>query len=300
MKPFDFLFFLLLLYSIFLNISFVVGAVPPLNLTVTTDKTTYLRGESMRVSGSLSLGVNPLVDWPVAISINMPNGAPLFLTTLQADENGNFDTIFNLSSESELGTYTLLASVQWTNQHAIREVTFEIKATTQPGDEQPQVPQIPLLFFNAPLTIIVATVAFSLAIFTLISYRLVTFQKKVEAPVSPTTLVRKVDIIGYETCAKCGKTFLGIYTFCPYCFTFHRKPQTKYEVFEALNLIMKTLKEREKVLVRLITELNKTTEILSEIDEPHEKIGKVEEHLSAIQSEISNLINFVEHALIHN
>jgi len=300
LKSTDLLLFLLLLYPTVLNTSFVVGVVPPLNLTVTTDKSAYLQGESMRVNGSLSLGVNPLVDWPVAISINMPNGTPLFLTTLQTDDNGNFDTIFNLSSETELGTYTLLASVQWSNQHAIREVTFEVKSTTQVGDGQPQVPQTPLLFFTAPLTMIVAAVAFSIAIFALISYRLVAFKKKVEAPVSPTTLVRKVNIVGYETCANCGKTFLGIYTFCPYCFTFHRKPQSKYEVLEALNLIMKTLKEREKVLVRLITELDKTTEILSEVGESYEKIEKVEEQLSTIQSEISNLINFVERALIHN
>ena len=254
----------------------------------------------MHVSGSLSLGVTPLVGWPVAISINMPNGAPLFPTTLQTDENGNFDTIFNLSSEIQLGTYTLLASAQWSNQHAISETTFEIKSTTQAGDDQTQVPQAPLLFPTVSLTMIVAAVAFSIAIFALIFYRLAAFQKKVEAPTSSTTLVRKVDMIRYETCAKCGKTFLGIYTFCPYCFTLHRKPQTKYEVFEALNLIMKTLKEREKVLARLIAELGKATEMLSEAGEPYEKVEKSEDQLSAVQSEISNLINFIEYTLIHN
>jgi len=26
-----------------------------------------------------------------------------------------------------------------------------------------------------------------------------------------------------KTCSVCGKEFLGTYTFCPYCFTFHGK-----------------------------------------------------------------------------
>ena len=226
LKTTNFLFILLLLYSIFLNTSFVVGAVPPLNLTVATDKAAYLQGESIEVSGTLSVGVNPLVEWPIAVSINTPNETPLLLTTLQTNQAGNFDATFNLPLETELGTYTILSSVQWNNKHAIREATFEIKSTEQIGAVQPQVPWEPSPSSHVLLTLIATVVAFSLIISALIFYGLVTFQKRVKvpvAPVTPITPVRKVNLMRYKTCAKCGRTFLGIHTFCPYCFTYHGK-----------------------------------------------------------------------------
>jgi ribosomal protein L32 len=227
LKTINFLFLLLLLYSIFLNTSFVVGAVSPLNLTVATDKPAYLQGESVEVSGTLSLGVSPLVGWLVAVSINTPNGVPL-TTTLVTDQDGNFATTFNLPLETELGTYTVLSSVQWADQQALQESPFEIKSTEQTGAVQPQVPQEPPLSPSSPvlLTLIAIVVAFSLIILALIFYGLVTYQEKVKAPVTPvtpTTPVRKVKIMRYKTCAKCGRTFLGVHTFCPHCFTYHGK-----------------------------------------------------------------------------
>jgi len=231
LKPtnFSFLFFLLLIYSIFLNTPFVVGAVHPLNLVVTTNKTAYLQGEIIKISGNLSLGDNPLVGWLVAVSINTPNGTPLFHTTLETDHASNFVATFNLPIESVLGTYTVLSSVQWANQYAMREVTFDIKSTKQVGAAQPHVPQEPPTSSPLLLTLIATVVAFSIIISALIFYGLVTFQKRAKAPlapvtpVTPITPVRKVNIVRYKTCAKCGRTFLGIHTFCPYCFTYHGK-----------------------------------------------------------------------------
>lgn len=225
MKTNNFLFFLLLLYSIFLNTSFVVGAVPSLNLTITTDKLTYLQGESIEVSGNLNLGVNPLVGWSVAILISAPNGAPLFYTTRKTDESGNFATTFNLGLETEFGTYKILSSVQWNNQYAMRNVTFEIKSSGQVGGVQPQLPrETPRPYSAVPLTLIATAVAFILIPSALIFCGLFTFQKRVGAPVAPVTLItplKKVDTTRHKTCVKCGRTFLGVHTFCPYCFTYH-------------------------------------------------------------------------------
>jgi len=206
--------------------SFVAGAVPPLILTVATDKSMYLQGERVVVSGTFRVGVNPIVGWLVAIFVNSPEGTPLLITTLQTNQNGNFATTFNLPSEAELGNYTVLSSVQWNSQQAVREVTFEVKTTQQGVGVQPQIPQKPSHFSPVLLTFAATGVAFSLIIFALIFYGLVTFQKKAKAPVTPMTpitSVRKIDIMRNKKCAKCGRTFLGIHTFCPYCFTFHGK-----------------------------------------------------------------------------
>ncbi len=230
MKTTNLLFFLLLLYSFFLNISFVVEAVTPLNLTVATDKPTYLQGEKVKASGTLKLGENnPLVGWQVAVWIYTSNGILLFSPILETNEAGNFAKTFSLPPETVLGTYTVLSSVQWNNQQAIREATFEVKSTEQVGAVQPQVSQGPQPLSPVLLTLIATVVAFSLIISALIFYGLVTFQKKVEAPVAPVTPITpvrkldKVNMVRYKTCAKCGRTFLGIHTFCPYCFTYHGK-----------------------------------------------------------------------------
>ena len=227
MKTTNSLFFLLLLYSIFQNTSFVAGAIPLLNLTVATDKAAYLQGQRIEVGGTLSVGVNPLVRWQVAVFITTPSETPLFMTTLETNQTGNFATTFNLPLGAETGNYKVLSSVQWNNQHIMKEVTFEIKPTEQvKGGVQPQIPQETSPFSPMFLTLIVTVVAFTLIISALIFYGLVTFQKKEEVPVAPATPitpVRKADIMRYKKCAKCGKTFLGVYTFCPHCFTFHGK-----------------------------------------------------------------------------
>ena len=77
------------------------------------------------------------------------------------------------------------------------------------------------------------------------------------------------------------------------------KKPTKDEAFEALDFIINVLKEHEKDLDRLVAELSKTTEKLGGTGELSEKIEKVEERLSTIQTEISNLINYMSTSRDH-
>jgi len=226
LKTTNLLFFLLLIYSTFLNMPFVVGDVPPLNLTVVTDKSIYLQGGRVEISGTLSVGVNPIPKWPIAISINFPDGTTLLHATPETNQDGNFAMTFNLPSKTKSGTYAVLSSARWNTMYSMREVTFEIRPTEQAGVIQPQVPLKPLAYSPVLLTLIAGVVAFSLVIFALIFYGLVAFQKRVEAPVAPVTpitSVRKVSGMPYKKCVKCGRTFLGVHTFCPYCFTYHGK-----------------------------------------------------------------------------
>ena len=65
------------------------------------------------------------------------------------------------------------------------------------------------------------------------------------------------------------------------------------EALEALDFIINVLKEHEKDLDRLITELGKITGQIGESGEISTRIENIETRLSTIQTEISNLIKFI-------
>jgi len=71
-----------------------------------------------------------------------------------------------------------------------------------------------------------------------------------------------------------------------------RKP-SKDEALEAIDFIVNVLKEHEKDLDRLIGQLATVTESLGETGEIAGKIEKVEERLSTIQNEVTNLIKYL-------
>jgi len=72
-----------------------------------------------------------------------------------------------------------------------------------------------------------------------------------------------------------------------------RKTPSKDEALEALDFIVNVLKEHEKDLDRLINELGSITERLGDTGELSGKIEKVEERLSTLQNEITNLITYL-------
>lgn len=71
------------------------------------------------------------------------------------------------------------------------------------------------------------------------------------------------------------------------------KKPSRDEALEALDFIINVLKEHEKDLDRLINELGKTSEKFGETGAISSKIESVEERLSSLQTEISNLIGFI-------
>ncbi len=72
-----------------------------------------------------------------------------------------------------------------------------------------------------------------------------------------------------------------------------RKPQSKDEALEALDFIVNVLKEHEKDLDRLISELGTVTEQLGEAGEISGKVEKVEQRITGLQNEITGLINYL-------
>lgn len=70
-----------------------------------------------------------------------------------------------------------------------------------------------------------------------------------------------------------------------------KKAPSKDEALEALDFIINVLKEHEKDLDRLIGELGNITSSVGEAGEMSSKIEKVEDRLSTLQNEISNLVS---------
>ena len=71
------------------------------------------------------------------------------------------------------------------------------------------------------------------------------------------------------------------------------RKQNKNEALEALDFIINVLKEHEKDLDRLISQLGIITESLGETGEITGKIEKIEDRITTLQGEITNLIKYL-------
>ena len=75
-----------------------------------------------------------------------------------------------------------------------------------------------------------------------------------------------------------------------------KKPKSKDEALEALDFIVNVLKEHEKDLDRLISELGAVTDTLGETGELTYKVEKVEERINGLQNEITGLVNYLSNS----
>ena len=75
-----------------------------------------------------------------------------------------------------------------------------------------------------------------------------------------------------------------------------KSPQSKDEALEALDFIVNVLKEHERDLDKLINELATVTEQLGDTGELTGKVEKVEEKISGLQKEVTNLISYLSGA----
>jgi hypothetical protein len=73
-------------------------------------------------------------------------------------------------------------------------------------------------------------------------------------------------------------------------------PQSKDEALEALDFIVNVLKEHEKDLDKLISELATVTEQIGDTGDLSGKVEKVEEKINTLQKEVTNLIGYVSSA----
>ena len=73
-------------------------------------------------------------------------------------------------------------------------------------------------------------------------------------------------------------------------------PQSKDDALEALDFIVNVLKEHEKDLDKLISELATVAEQIGDTGELSSKVDKVEEKISILQKEVTNLIGYLSNA----
>lgn len=72
-----------------------------------------------------------------------------------------------------------------------------------------------------------------------------------------------------------------------------KKPQSKDEALEALDFIVNVLKEHEKDLDRLISELGNVTDQLGETGQLNNKVEHIEEKIGNLQDEVTNLLDYM-------
>jgi len=72
-----------------------------------------------------------------------------------------------------------------------------------------------------------------------------------------------------------------------------REPQSKDEALDALDFIVNVLKEHEKDLDKLISELGAVTGKLGAAGELSGKVDKVEQKINGLQSEIASLVKYL-------
>ncbi len=72
-----------------------------------------------------------------------------------------------------------------------------------------------------------------------------------------------------------------------------KNPQSKDDALEALDFIVNVLKEHEKDLDKLITELATVTDQMGDTGELSGKIEKIEEKINGLQKEVTNMVGFI-------
>ena len=72
-----------------------------------------------------------------------------------------------------------------------------------------------------------------------------------------------------------------------------REPQSKDEALDALDFIVNVLKEHEKDLDKLITELGTVTAKIGATGDIGGKMEKVEQKINGLQTEITGLVNYL-------
>ena len=72
-----------------------------------------------------------------------------------------------------------------------------------------------------------------------------------------------------------------------------KNPESKDDSLEALDFIVNVLKEHEKDLDKLINELATVTEQLGDTGDLGGKVEKVEEKITSLQQEVTNLVSYI-------
>jgi len=97
-----------------------------LEIAVYTDKPLYDIEDDIEIYGSLTADGFPVENETVALEVRDPTNSPVIVRTLQTNSSGDYNTIFKLSLESQLGTYTIHANSNHEGVTATDTTSFEV------------------------------------------------------------------------------------------------------------------------------------------------------------------------------
>jgi len=209
---------ILLIFLLFVYIPLAYTS-PILHITARTDKPSYFQQETVRVRGKATLGENPLRGSLVALEVRNESRDIVAVGTSQTNEKGIFAFAFKLSPNADSQNYKVYVSVRWENQSAVNCSTFLVKASGSTGYHESSGNQV----IPSSVVVSILLVLFGILLMAVLTISIFLFLKlkeikvKIEPPAPPEKQIDEK----HKACMNCGKNFLRIRTFCPYCLTYH-------------------------------------------------------------------------------
>ena len=215
---------MLLIFLLFVGMSLAYAS-PILHITAGTDKPSYFQQETVRVRGKITLGENPLRGSLVALEVRNESRDVVAVRTSQTNEKGLFTFAFKLSPNASSQNCTVYVSARWENQTAANCSTFLVKASGSTGYHESSGNQgIPSSVVISILLIFLGILPPSVLIISIFLFlELREIKVKIEPPAPPEKQIDEK----HKACMNCGKNFLRIRTFCPYCLTYHGQDGVK-------------------------------------------------------------------------
>jgi len=94
-------------------------------LTLQTERTYYLRGEVVRMFGTVTnTGGSPIQGATIAIEVKNPSNSTIFLDIVYSSSNGSYSDGFRLSSIASVGRYTVYATASKTGYTSVTQSTI--------------------------------------------------------------------------------------------------------------------------------------------------------------------------------
>jgi len=119
--------FLLLLLISCLLLFPPVFSYPPLEITVNTDKPSYNTGERVEIYGEVTLDSDPVENAMVALEVRDPSATPILTRTAETNSSGMYSVSFILTSENQLGTYSVHVSCNHDGEEATNSSSFNLE-----------------------------------------------------------------------------------------------------------------------------------------------------------------------------
>ena len=100
---------------------------PQFEITVNTDKPSYNTSEEVEIYGEATLDGDPVENAMVALEVRDPSATPILTRTIETNSSGMYNVSFALTSENQLGTYTVYVSCSHDGEEATDSSSFNLE-----------------------------------------------------------------------------------------------------------------------------------------------------------------------------